>query len=75
MRLALSLVQMKQQLMGFCFNFESDVEGELASMSPARSYRTHAVRINRIAARKYDQRRTDRDDSVFVLQRDVAAED
>jgi len=38
-------------------------------------YRAHAVRINRIAARKYEQRQLDLDGSVFVLQRDVVAED
>ena len=38
------------------------------------AYRSHAPRIHRIAVRKYEQRQLDHDGSVFVLQRDVAAE-
>jgi hypothetical protein len=38
------------------------------------AYRSCAPRIHRIAARKYAQRQLDLDGSVFVLQRDVAAE-
>jgi hypothetical protein len=38
------------------------------------AYRSCASQIHRIAVRKYEGRQLDHDGSVFVLQRDIAAE-